>query len=73
MQHIGITAHLKNFEVPLFVGYFRINDGQDLRKTASIACKRYADKKQWAEFLTRLKTVEVYERETNNELLKIEL
>ena len=73
MLHIGITAHIKDFEVPLFVGYFKIPDDQDLRKTASIACKRYAEKRNWPDFLARLKMVEVYDRQTNNELLKIEL
>jgi len=73
MQHIGITAHIKDFEVPLFVGYFKIKDGQDLRKTADIALQRYSDRKNWAEFFERIKTVEIYDRETNNELLTINL
>ena len=73
MLHIGITAHIKDFEVPLFVGYFKIADEQDLRKSAAVACKRYAERKNWPDFLARLKMVEVYDRQTNNELLKIEL
>ena len=73
MIHIGITAKIKDFEVPLFVGYFKISENQDLRTSAAIACKRYAERKKWSDFLARLKTVEVYDRQTNNELLKIEI
>lgn len=73
MKHIGITAHIRDFEVPLFIGYFKIADDQDLRKSAAVACKKYAERKKWDDFLARIKTVEVYDRQTNNELLKIEL
>ena len=73
MKHIGISAKIYNFEVPIFIGYFRIAENQDLRKSASIACKRYSERKNWADFLKRLQTVEVYDRQTNNELLTINL
>lgn len=73
MLHIGITAYIRDFEVPVFIGYFKINENQDLRTSAAVACKRYAEKKNWGDFLKRLKTVEVYDRITNNELLKIKL
>ena len=55
MKHIGITAHIKDFEVPPFVGYFKIQDEQDLSKSAAVACKRYAERKNWPDFLARLK------------------
>ena len=73
MRHIGVTAHIRDFEVPLFVGYFKISENQDLKTSAAIACKRYAERKNWTDFLKRLKTVEVYDRQTNKELLKVEL
>lgn len=73
MRHIGISAQIYDFEPTIFIGYFKISDEQDLRKSAAIACKRYAERKNWTDFLARLKTVEVYDRQTNNELLKIEL
>lgn len=73
MQHIGISAKIRDFEVPLFIGYFKISENQELMPSAAIACKRYAERKNWPDFLARLKTVEVYDRQTNKELLKIEL
>ena len=73
MKHIGISVKIANFEPTLFVGYFKIADEQDLRKSAAVACKKYAERKKWADFLARIKSVEVYDRQTNNELLKIEL
>lgn len=73
MRHIGISAKICDFEPTFFIGYFKIADEQDLRKSAAVACKRYAERKNWPDFLARLKTVEVYDRQTNKELLKIEL
>ena len=73
MIHIGITAKIKDFEVPFFIGYFKIPKEQDLRKTASIACKNYAEKRANKNWLKRLKEVEVYERLTNKTLLTIKL
>ena len=55
------------------MGYFKIPDSQDLKKTASIAWKKYSEKKQWPEFLKILQSVEVYDRLTNQQLFKIEL
>lgn len=76
MLHIGISATIKDFEVPFFIGYFKINESQDLRKTASIACKKCYEKnpeKYGENFLQRLQVVEVYDRQTNENLLTINL
>ena len=72
-MHIGISAKIKTLSVPFHVGYFKIPDGQDLKKTASIACKKYSEKKEWPEFITILQSVEVYDRITNQQLFKIKL
>lgn len=73
MIYIGITAKLKDFEVPLFVGYFKIPKAQDLKATARAACKNYVEKRNFPTFFARLKEIEVYDRKTNDTLLKIEI
>jgi hypothetical protein len=73
MIHIGITAKLKDFEVPLFVGYFKIPKDQDLKATARAACKKYVENKHFTTFFSRLAEIEVYDRKTNEILLKIEI
>lgn len=76
MLHIGISATIKDFEVPFFVGYFKIDESQDLRKTAAIACKnKHSEKiKEWGEnWIKNLALVEVWSRETRENLLTIKI
>ena len=73
MIHIGITAKIKDFEVPLFLGYFKIPKEQDLKATARAGCQKYVKEKYFPTFFERLQEVEVYERLTNKNLLTIKI
>jgi len=73
MIHIGLTAKIKDFEVPIFLGYFKIPKEQDLKATARAACSKYVKEKYFPTFLERLQEVEVYERLTNKTLLTIKI
>jgi hypothetical protein len=73
MIHIGITAKIKDFEVPLFLGYFKIPKEQDLKATARAACSKYVKDKNFTTFLERLHHIEIYERLTNKTLLTIKI
>jgi len=73
MIHIGITAKIKDFEVPLFVGYFKIPKEQDLKATARAGITKYVKDKNWNDFTSRLQQIEIYERLTNKTLLIIKI
>lgn len=76
MKHIGISVTLNDFEVPFFIGFFRITEFQDIRQSAAIACKMYGDdyfKKYQKQWTSRIKLVEVWKRDTMENLLTINL
>jgi hypothetical protein len=73
MIHIGITAKIKDLEVPLFLGYFKIPKEQDLKATARAGCTKYVKDKNFTTFFDRLQEIEVYERLTNKTLLIIKI
>ena len=76
MLNFGVSVKLKDFEPFFFLGWFKVNDERDVKKAASIACKRYGEdykEKYNTEFLQRMQTVEIYERKENKIILKIDL
>lgn len=76
MLNFGVSVKLKNFEPFLFLGWFKVKDENDVKKAASIACKKYGEKykeKFDTDFLQRMEVVEVYERKENKLILRIEL
>lgn len=73
MIHIGITAKIKDFGVPFFLGYFKIPKDQDLKASARAAVQRYVKDKNWADFPKKLVEVDIYEKETNKTLLIIKI
>lgn len=73
MIEIGISAKIKDFGVPFFLGYLKIPKEQDLKATARAAVQKYVKDKNWTDFPKKLVEVEVYERLTNKTLLTIKI
>lgn len=75
IRTITISAKISDFDVPFFIGFFQVFDDTDLRKFASIKCKKYGDKykedygKDWLSVLSEVLVCDT----DNNTLLNVVL